>query len=239
MTKAFDPHYHTKLSDGYSSILESITSAKRKNLAALIITDHLNLNGYMNSYREGRTIMKMIRPGPEQGQFPAIIGTELSLPHSICKWQGHILVFGTEICETIQNNLSEFNQFDIQEFKKLKQKYEDTCAIVQCHPYKEATGIDQNLLPILDGCEITRGGKPHYNHESIKKDCEKHSITPLASSDGHVAYRDSRLVYEVERPLGKAYNIASIDLTCEKDLIRIIKENLIEKFVYSEEYRNF
>ncbi|MEM4263921.1 MAG: hypothetical protein QW666_03455, partial [Candidatus Woesearchaeota archaeon] len=116
--------------------------------------------------------------------------------------------------------------------KKLKDKYE--CAIVQCHPPKEARGIDEMILPILDGCEITRSGNAHYNYEKILEDCKKKGITPVASSDGHIAYRDSELIYEVQSYLGKAYNIASIDINNEKDLIKVIKENLIEKRVFKK-----
>lgn len=229
MAKIFDPHYHTIYSDGYSKILESIDAAKRINLAALIITDHLNWMGYMDSYRICKNMMKRIRPQKKECYFPVIIGTELNMPRRI--GGQHVLLFGTEICTAIQRNLPEFKKFDIEEFKKLKDRYE--CALVQCHPYKEAKGIDKELLPILDGCEITRGGKKHPNYESIKKDCERKGITPLASSDGHVAYKDPRLVYEVERPLGKAYTIASIDIKNEKDLIRVIKENLVDDFGYA------
>lgn len=242
MAKAFDPHYHTIYSDGWSKILESIEAAQRKNLAALIITDHFNNFGYNKSYKQNRKMLNLLRPKPAENTYPVIIGMELGVPERIrLRRDGgkeEVLVFGTEFCETIQENIAEINKYDIQEFKKLKQKYENNCAIVQCHPFKEARGVDRKLLPILDGCEITKRGNLHYNHEAIRKDCEKKGITPLASSDGHVAYRDPNLVYEVETPLGKAYTIASIDITCEKDLIKVIKENLIKDLVYNK-YRNF
>jgi len=241
MGRIFDPHYHTVQSDGDSTILESIAAAYRKGLAALIITDHINNFGYMESYRLNRKIMSLIRPDETQGQQQVIIGMEFGLPEKISKRENgerkEVLIFGTEICEAIQGNLPEINEFDLAEFKKLKEKYD--CAIVQCHPQKEARSIDERILQIIDGCEITKIGNAHYNYEAIQKDCEKHRITPIASSDGHVAYRDPRLVYEVTPYLGKAYNIASIDINNEKDLIKAIKENLIEKRIFQKrDYRD-
>lgn len=236
MGRIFDPHYHTIQSDGYSKILESMTAAYRKGLAALIITDHLNKFGYMESYRVNRNLVKMLCGEQEQGKYPVIVGMEFGLPETVCKpdvrGRQEVLIFGTGICEAIQNNLAEINSFDLAEFKKLKERYE--CAIVQCHPHREATGIKTEILEILDGCEITRTGNAHYNYEAIQKDCEKHRITPLASSDGHVAYRDPALMYEVDVPLGKAYNIASIEINTEKDLIKAIQENLIEKRIFQK-----
>jgi len=234
----FDPHYHTIYSDGKSKIIESIEAAKRKHLAVLIITDHLNWQGYMNSYRTGKSVMKRIRPEPQAGHFPVIIGTELALPKRI--GTGHILLFGTEICSLIQQDLAEYNKLDIQELKRLKDTYE--CALVQSHPPKEAKGADERLLSILDACEITRKGHAHHNYKLIQKDCERHGITPIASSDGHAAYRNSQIVNATDLYLGKAYNIATIDITNEKDLIKVIKENLIEEKVFTEQTqsdRNF
>ncbi|MEM4263361.1 MAG: PHP domain-containing protein, partial [Candidatus Woesearchaeota archaeon] len=193
MGKLFDPHYHTIQSDGDSKILESVDAAKRAGLAALIITDHLNRFGYTDSYRTNKNLVTTLTGPHKPDKYPIIIGMEFGLPPAV--GFGEVLIFGTEICQAIQNNLAEINNFDLAEFKKLKDRHK--CAIVQCHPNKEATGVDERILQIIDACEITRSGNAHYNYEKILEDCKKKGITPVASSDGHIAYRDSELIYEV------------------------------------------
>jgi predicted metal-dependent phosphoesterase TrpH len=234
--RVIDPHYHTKQSDGESTILESIASAWRKGLAALVITDHLSANtnwiAATRSYRKNIQIMKQIRHISRETDYPVIIGIELYLPAKV--GFGEVLVFGTEICAAIQDHLSELAHYDLEEFKKFKDRFE--CAIVQCHP---KFSVQEQIVPILDGCEVTKAGIARPNHDEILEDCKKHNLTPIASSDGHVAFLDPRLVYEVQPYLGKAYTIFSIDINNEKDLIRAIKQNLIEKRVFpKEDYRS-
>lgn len=227
MAKIFDPHYHTTQSDGEDTIMASADAAYRRGLAMLIITDHLaanaNYSGPTKSYQENQTILTRFRPKPRENQYPIIIGMELFLPPKA--GEGEVLIFGTELCQTIQDNLEEIRKYDLDAFRRLKEQY--TCAIVQCHPLQ---GLQQEILPILDGCEITKAGIAVPHHLQIIKDCKKHGITSLVSSDGHTFQKQRDTPW-----LGNAFNVASINLKTEKDLIKVIKENLIENRVFHKE----
>ncbi len=232
MVSLIDPHYHTKQSDGEDKIIDSIIAAKRLGLAALVITDHLSANrnwiGPTRSYSTNKRIMKMIRSAYRPDHYPIILGVELYLPPKVGR--GEVLVFGTGLCDIIQKHRIEISNYDFEEFKKLKERYE--CAIVQCHPDPKE-GLQKNLLPILDGCEITYGGIVRENFEQLKEDCKKYGITPIVSSDGH----NCRGI-DIRSWLGRAYNIISIEVNNEKDWIMAIKENKIEKIVFNNPLNN-
>lgn len=228
MTLAFDPHYHTQQSDGEDAILPSVQAAYRAGLAALIITDHLTANpkwpGPTHSYQHNIDLIKILRTGNNNNLHPIIVGIELLLPPRI--GDGEVLIFGTELCAAIQENLSEVSRYDFEEFRKLKENFGDS-AIVQCHPTE---GLQERLVPVLDGCELTKIGIALPNIHEIEEACKKHGITPLVSSDGHTYKRDPLKPY-----LGKAYNLAAMHIQNEKDLITAIKENHIERRIFHKE----
>ena len=95
--------------------------------------------------------------------------------------------------------------------------------------------MSEELLPILDGCEITKKGIAVQDHERIIRLCEEHGKTWLVSSDGHMCREHSTVPLSNMPVLGTAYNIMSIEIKDEQDLIRAIKENLILERIYSRE----
>jgi hypothetical protein len=235
MASKIDPHYHTKSSDGEDYISDSILVAQNLGLNALIITDHLSANEHWmaptHSYSNNIEFMKKYRPVNKEGLLPVIIGIELCIPARMCQERTEILVFGTEMCNAIQHMIehhsSEIKSYKIDDFMKLKERYE--CAIVQCHPFKYSK-IEQELLHLIDGCEITSCGVGVPDYKALLEECKQYKKTPIASGDGHNCRGLPIISW-----LGRARTVFSIGIKNEKDLIKAIKENHVETLYFEKD----
>jgi hypothetical protein len=226
-----DLHYHSEESDGMASLEQSYERVLELNVPTLCVTNHLD-NGFRGSYAKTIDNAKRIDTMADR---PIIVGIELKLPDKVL--EPELLVYGTNLCEIINEHYERLCNGSVHDLIELKQEYEHESVFILCHP-KDGK-IEQAIAPALDGVEITYNGGvlPNFLFKIVAQMKEfnrphiNYTIKPFANSDGHTLLPEANLSTKDRLPfLGEAYNFFNMPVGSEEELILAVKNDNVKKF---------
>ncbi len=183
---AFDCHYHSSHSDGYSGIAKILRQAKERNLG-IAITDHNEIAGVLEGYNN--TLGVSVIPGIEVS----------------CSGRIHLLIYFYELGDLkdfFEKYVEPYRRVDHNTFLKkmtalkiAKVAKQYKCLVFLAHPYSTGHRQIESYMSIkgtekffmyLDGVEVLNGTLQERNNLKAYRLAQELKKPVIGGSDGHV-----------------------------------------------------